>query len=147
MSGASLPDANSLSQATSPGAASALFNQLKDAYTTDFGAPASSFWPNAFDAFNVVAKAIQQVAIKQSDGTILIPRGALKDAMYQIKDYEGVTGPLTCISTGDCQSQTAVNIVVYKAPDTPYSPDPATAKNPTEVFSEKFTLGQAFGTG
>ena len=131
----------------SPGAASALFNQLKDAYTTDFGAPASSFWPNAFDAFNVVAKAIQQVAIKQSDGTILIPRGALKDAMYQIKDYEGVTGPLTCISTGDCQSQTAVNIVVYKAPDTPYCPDPATAKNPTEVFSDKFTLGQAFGTG
>jgi hypothetical protein len=62
--------------------------------------------------------------------------------MYQIKDFEGVTGPLTCISTGDCQSETAVNIVVYQAPDTPYNP---ATPNPTEVFSEKFTLGEAFG--
>jgi branched-chain amino acid transport system substrate-binding protein len=128
----------------SPGAASDLFNKLSAAYKTDYGIPASSFWPNAFDAFNVIAQAIQKVAVKQADGSLLIPRTALQQAMYGIKDYEGVTGPLTCISSGDCQSQTAVNIVVYKAPDTPYNP--ATASNPTEVFSEKFTLGEAFGS-
>jgi branched-chain amino acid transport system substrate-binding protein len=128
----------------SPGAASALFKQLSDAYKTDYGIPSSSFWPNAFDAFNVIAQAIQAAGIKQADGSLLIPRTALQQAMYGIKDYEGVTGPLTCISSGDCQSQTAVNIVVYKAPDTPYNP--ATAANPTEVFSERFTLGEAFGS-
>ena len=127
----------------SPGAASDLFNKLSAAYKADFGTPASSFWPNAFDAFNIVAQAIQKVAIKQADGTLLIPRTALKDAMYQIKDYEGVTGPLTCISSGDCQSQSAVNIVVYKGPETPYNPATPNAK---EIFSEKFTLAQAFGT-
>jgi branched-chain amino acid transport system substrate-binding protein len=128
----------------SPGAASALFDQLSAAYKTDFGEPTSSFWPNAFDAFNIVAQAIQKVAIKQTDGSLLIPRTALKDAMYQIKDYEGVTGPLTCISTGDCQSQAAVNIVVYVGPNTPYNPATPDAK---EIFSETFTLGEAFGTG
>lgn len=128
----------------SPGAASTLFTELKTAYTADFGAPASSFWPNSFDAFNIIAAAIQKVAIKQADGTLFVPRTALKDAMYQIKDFEGVTGPLTCITSGDCQSQTAVNIVVYVAPDTPYNP---AVKEATEVFSEKFTLGEAFGTG
>jgi branched-chain amino acid transport system substrate-binding protein len=126
----------------SPGAASALFKQLSDAYKADFGIPASSFWPNSFDAFNIIAEAIKKVAIQRVDGTLLIPRTALQQAMYQIKDFEGVTGPLTCISTGDCQSETAVNIVVYQAPDTPYNP---ATPNPTEVFSEKFTLGEAFG--
>jgi hypothetical protein len=60
--------------------------------------------------------------------------------MYQTKDYQGLTGPLTCISTGDCQSQLAVNIGVYQGPNSPVNPD-ATSKDP--IFSEKFNLQEA----
>lgn len=131
------------SPAPSPGGASDLFTKLSDAYKADFGTPASTFWPNSFDAFNIVKTSIEKVAIKESDGGLLIPRTALRDAMLQIKDYPGVTGPLTCISTGDCQSQAAVNIVVYEGPNTPYNP---AVKDATPVFSEKFSLTQALGT-
>jgi branched-chain amino acid transport system substrate-binding protein len=128
------------SPVASPGAAAALFDQLDKAYKSQYGVPASAFWPNAFDAFDIIKKSIEQVAIKQSDGSLLIPRAALRDAMYGIKDFEGVTGPLTCISTGDCQSQLAVNIGVYVGPETPYNPATPDAK---PVFTEKFTLTEA----
>jgi hypothetical protein len=83
---------------------------------------------------------IKKVAIKAADGSLQIPRTAVRDALLQVKDYQGLTGPLTCITTGDCQSQLAVNIGVYVGPDAP--PNPA-AKNPQPIFSEKINLQQA----
>jgi len=126
----------------SPGAAAALFDELKDAYDSQYGTPASAFWPNAFDAFSIIKQSIEKVAVQQDDGSLLIPRTALKDAMYEVKDFEGVTGPLTCISTGDCQSQVAVNIGVYIGPETPYNPATPDAE---AIYSEKFTLTEALG--
>jgi hypothetical protein len=60
--------------------------------------------------------------------------------MYQTKDYQGLTGSLTCISTGDCQSQLAVNIGVYQSPNSPVNPK---ATNKTPIFQEQFNLQQA----
>jgi branched-chain amino acid transport system substrate-binding protein len=128
----------------SPGASTnALLDQYNAAYKSQFGNPTASFNANAFDAFNIIAKAIEKAAIKGSDGSLTIPRTALKDAIYQTKDYQGITGPLTCISTGDCQSQLAVNIGVYQSPDAPTNPDTPDAK---PIFNETFTLSQALGT-
>jgi branched-chain amino acid transport system substrate-binding protein len=128
----------------SPGAVSALYTQYQAAYKAQYGTPTASFNANAFDAFNLIAQAIKQVAIKGSDGSLQIPRTALKNALYQVKDYQGLTGPLTCISTGDCQSQLAVNIGVYVGPNAPTN---AAAKNPQPVFTEKISLNEALGTG
>jgi len=128
------------SPVASPGAASALYTQFQTAYKAQYGTPQASFGPNAFDAFNLLKTAIEKVAIKGSDGSLHIPRTALRDALLQIKDYQGITGPLTCITTGDCQSQLAVNIGVYLSPNAP--PNPA-AKNTDPVFQEKFSLTQA----
>ena len=123
-----------------PGATSALFTQEQNAYKDQYGKPTASFNTNAFDAFNILAKAIQAVAIKQSDGTIQIPRTALRNEMYNIKDYAGITGSLTCISTGDCQSQAAVNIAVYLGKDGPFAPN---VSNATPVFQETLSLTKA----
>jgi branched-chain amino acid transport system substrate-binding protein len=127
-----------------PGATtSGLLDQYNAAYKAQFGNPTASFNSNSFDAFNIIAEAIKKAAIKNSDGSISIPRSALKDAIYQTKDYQGITGPLTCISTGDCQSQSAVNIGVYQSPDAPTNPKTPDAK---AIFNETFTLSQALGT-
>jgi branched-chain amino acid transport system substrate-binding protein len=116
------------------------FDEYQAAYKAQYGTPTASFNANAFDAFQIVLAAIKKVAIKAPDGSLQIPRTALQKAMYQTKDYQGLTGPLTCISTGDCQSQLAVNIGVYQGPNSPVNPD-ATSKDP--IFSEKFNLQEA----
>jgi branched-chain amino acid transport system substrate-binding protein len=127
----------------SPGASTGgLAKQYNDAYKAQYGNPTASFNANAFDAFNILVQAIKKVAIQGSDGSVTIPRKALRDAIFQTKDYQGVTGPLTCIETGDCQSQLAVNIGVYESPDAPTNPDTPDAK---PIFSETFTLQDALG--
>jgi branched-chain amino acid transport system substrate-binding protein len=127
----------------SPGASSGgLLATYKKAYKDQYGAETASFNANAFDAFNILVEAIKKVAIKGSDGSVKIPRSALHDAIFQTKDYQGITGPLTCLDTGDCQSQLAVNIGVYKSPDSPVNPATPDAK---PIFNETFSLQEALG--
>lgn len=63
--------------------------------------PISVFHAHAFDAYNMIADAIDEVAITEG-GTTYIPRSALRDAFFATKDYEGITGNLTCDENGDC---------------------------------------------
>jgi branched-chain amino acid transport system substrate-binding protein len=128
----------------SPGATtSSLLGEYTAAYKDQFGNPTASFNANAFDAFNIVAQAIEQVGIVGDDGSLTISRTALKDAVFATADYEGLTGTLTCIPTGDCQSQSAVSIGVYQAPDAPVNPATPDAK---PIYNEEFTLQEALGS-
>lgn len=124
------------------GTTSPLLEQYNAAYKDQFGAPTASFNTNAFDAFNIVADAIKAVAIQNSDGSLDIPRVALKDQVFKTANYAGLTGTLTCISTGDCQAPLAVNIGVYQSPNVPVEGGNLNAK---PIFSEKITLSQALG--
>jgi len=65
-------------------------------------APISAFHAHAYDAANILFAAIEKVAVKASDGTLYIPKKALRDAIYATKDFQGITGILTCSPTGDC---------------------------------------------
>jgi branched-chain amino acid transport system substrate-binding protein len=73
--------------------------------------PVSIFHAHAFDAANLVFGAIEKVAVQDADGTLHIPRQALRDALYATKDYQGLTGNLTCTPTGDCADP---KIAVYQ---------------------------------
>ena len=42
------------------------------------------------------------VAQQASDGTLLIGRQALRDALYATSGLEGITGTITCDEYGDC---------------------------------------------
>jgi branched-chain amino acid transport system substrate-binding protein len=125
------------------GTTSGLISDYNKAYKDQFGAPTAAFNTNAFDAFNVMAEAVKKVAIEGDDGSLTIPRLALKDAAFETVDYQGLTGTLTCISTGDCQSQAAVNIGVFLLPDLPIEGGNPDAK---PIFSEQLTLTEALGT-
>ncbi len=72
-------------------------------YQAKFGElPINIFHAHAYDAFNIVKAAIEKVAVQQPDGTIYIPRQALRDAVAATKDFQGLTGVLTCNPDGDC---------------------------------------------
>ena len=82
--------------------------------------PISIFHAHAYDAMNMVIAAIEKVAVQDKDGTLHIPRQALRDAMYGTKDFPGLTGNLTCTPTGDCADP---KIAVYEYHAGQYPPE------------------------
>jgi branched-chain amino acid transport system substrate-binding protein len=66
------------------------------------GKPLSVFHAHAYDATNILFAALDKVAVKNADGSLSIPKGALRDAIYATKDFKGITGTLTCSKSGDC---------------------------------------------
>ncbi len=113
------------------------YQQFLPAYEERFGTePQSVFHAHAFDATNLVFAAIEEVAIEE-DGTLYVPRTALKDALYDVEDYQGVTGTLTCDDNGDCQSTATMAIVIVE--DGEFSTEP--------VFSQTINLADVQGGG
>ena len=78
-------------------------DEFLPAYTDVSGEeqPISVFHAHAFDAYNMILDAIEEVAFTE-DGTTFIPRTALRDAFFATSGYEGITGTLTCDELGDC---------------------------------------------
>ena len=105
---------------SSPLVTGAPYDEFVQKYTDKFGkAPISIFHAHAYDAYNMIKAAIEKVAVQQSDGTVIIPRQALRDAMYATADFQGLTGSLTCTPTGDCANPT---IGIYEYHEGEYPP-------------------------
>ena len=88
-------------------------NEFLPKYQEKFGSvPVSIFHAHAYDAFNMVYACVEQVAVGDKEGgDLLIGRQALRDCMYATKDFQGLTGNLTCSPTGDCADP---KIAVYE---------------------------------
>ena len=72
-------------------------------YEAEFGIkPPQAFHAHGYDAMNILLNAIDQVAVEGEDGTLYVGKGALRDAIYATKDFQGVTGVLSCGEFGDC---------------------------------------------
>jgi branched-chain amino acid transport system substrate-binding protein len=65
----------------------------------------------AYDATMLILKAIEKVAVLDSNGSLTIDRMKLRHALYATKDFKGMTGTLNCNRYGDCA---ATRIVVYE---------------------------------
>jgi branched-chain amino acid transport system substrate-binding protein len=66
------------------------------------GDPLSVFHAHAYDATNILFAALDKVAVENADGSLSVPKGALRDAIYATKDFAGLTGTLSCSEFGDC---------------------------------------------
>lgn len=64
--------------------------------------PTAPFHAHSYDATMMILDAVEKVAQQASDGTLLIGRQALRDALYGTSGYSGITGTLTCDEYGDC---------------------------------------------
>lgn len=90
-------------------------NKFNEAYMTQFGAEAGSLSPytwNAYDSAATLVSAIKQVAFKADDGSLSIPRGALVEAVRGLKDYEGLSGTISCDAKGECNASGPIFYVV-----------------------------------
>ncbi len=74
------------------------------------GVPPSVFHAHAYDAANIIFNAVEEIAVEGEDGTLIIGRQALRDAITATADFEGLTGTLTCSETGDCATGEALGI-------------------------------------
>ena len=83
-------------------------------YEAEYGEPPIQiFHAHAYDAANILMNAIEEVAV-EVDGTLYVPKGALRDAIYATSDFQGITGTLSCSPTGDCSAPV---IAVYQIAD------------------------------
>jgi branched-chain amino acid transport system substrate-binding protein len=76
--------------------------------------PINIFHAQAYDAFNIIKAAIENVAVVEADGTIYIPRQALRNAIAATKNFQGLTGVLTCNVDGDCANP-VIGVYEYQA--------------------------------
>jgi branched-chain amino acid transport system substrate-binding protein len=72
--------------------------------------PATEYAPHSYDAVKILLAAIEAVAVSDADGTIHIPRQALRDALYATTGFQGLTGALSCDANGDCASDESLAI-------------------------------------
>ena len=79
---------------------------------TKGGVPPSGFHAFAYDCTNMILDAIASVAQVGEDGSMLIGRQALRDAMTATSGFAGLTGTLTCNEYGDCATGEALGIFV-----------------------------------
>lgn len=80
------------------------------------GTPPGGYHAHAYDAANILLEAVASAAVEADDGTLMIGRGAIRDALSATEDYPGLTGILTCKDespfAGDCATGTALAMFV-----------------------------------
>jgi len=83
------------------------------------GAPPSGFHAFAYDATNILLDAIAKVAVVDADGTVHVPRQAVRDAVSSTADFNGLTGKMDCrektfegvgVAKGDCATGEALGV-------------------------------------
>lgn len=105
------------------------YKKLIEKYKAKFGEGPTTAWTGyGHDAFLVVAKALEKVAVQEKDATY-IPISKLQAAIRGTKDLKGITGSITCRPNGDCAQFRAIFYRFNNA-------DPNTfdiGKNPNQV--------------
>ena len=94
-----------------PYVAGADYTNFLAKWTAKFGGvPPSGFHAFAYDATNMLFQAIEAVATVDADGTVHVPRQALRDYLYNLRDFPGLTGNLSCDVNGDCATGEALGV-------------------------------------
>jgi branched-chain amino acid transport system substrate-binding protein len=97
-------------------------------------APLSIFHAHAYDATNIVFAALEKVAVVQEDGTIYVPRQALRDAIYATTGFQGITGTLACSASGDCGAPVIAVYEIVNSDPASWNPQDAANPNPKKVY-------------
>jgi len=111
------------------------YKDFLDKHLAKYGEkPLSAFHAHGYDAANIIFAAIEKVAVKDADGTLHIPRQALRDAMFATKDFKGLTGTLTCTPTGDCSDPKIAVYETNNADPASWNPGAAADSNPKKIY-------------
>ena len=78
-------------------------DELASTYEAEYGEqPSTIFYSFASDATRLLLRAIAKTAVPTPDGSLIIGHQALRDTLYNTKDFNGITGNLQCDEFGDC---------------------------------------------
>ncbi|MFZ2489757.1 MAG: branched-chain amino acid ABC transporter substrate-binding protein [Anaerolineae bacterium] len=92
------------------------------------------FHAHSYDAYNLIANAIEKVAVNCGDGSTVIARTALRDAMIGTQNMTGLTGNLTCTATGDCADPKIAVYEAVSADAATWNPGAAADSNPKKIW-------------
>lgn len=85
-------------------------DEFLPAYEEKFGSePTAAFHAHAYDATRMVLTAIEEAALEGDDGSLVIPRTALRDALTGMT-HDGIIGSLECDENGDCNQQATISV-------------------------------------
>ena len=120
------PDADIVGQA---------YSEFLDRYLEIYGEPPRApFHAPARDAAMMVFAAIEKAAISLDDGSLLVGRQALLEALYATRNLKGVTGSLSCTEQGYCgRPSAAVYEIISPDPDH-WHPGASPEDNPRKVW-------------
>jgi branched-chain amino acid transport system substrate-binding protein len=77
--------------------------KVAEAYLKKFKEkPATSYYQSGYDAVELLLRAIERTTVSRADGLVSIGREALRRQLYQTKNFDGITGTLSCDQFGDC---------------------------------------------
>jgi branched-chain amino acid transport system substrate-binding protein len=115
-----------------------IYQTFLEAYRSNYGEePVSQFHAYAYDATALLLKAISQVAVQLDDGSLMIDPLAVRDALYVVEEFMGLTGLISCSPFGDCASSTEGKVYEFTSGDpTTFNPGPADllSSNPSQVW-------------
>ena len=98
------------------------------------GSTLSTFHAHAYDAANILFAALEKVAVVEADGTVYVPRKALREAIYATKDFAGITGTLSCSPSGDCGAPVIAVYQIVNSDPASWNPADPTNPNPKKVY-------------
>ena len=97
LTGPELGFGNNVNQATGKSG-----EELLAAYKEQYGeGPTSAYLAHAYDAATLLLHAIEQVAVLHGDA-LYIDRARLRQALTNTTGFQGIIGPISCDSFGDC---------------------------------------------
>jgi branched-chain amino acid transport system substrate-binding protein len=96
--------------------------------------PRAPFHAPAHDAAMMIFAAIERASVQLDDGSLLIGRQALREALFATRNLAGATGNLSCTQNGDCGNpSTAIYEIVNPDPDH-WHPGVSPDDNPRKVW-------------
>jgi branched-chain amino acid transport system substrate-binding protein len=115
-----------------------MFSDFYEAYIEEYTEePTTPYYAFAYDATILLLKAIELVAVQHEDGSLTIDPLAVRDAMYSLEEYRGLTGWIKCSPIGDCAARAEGIVYEFTSsdPDT-FNPGPAISlsSNPSQVW-------------
>jgi uncharacterized protein YjbI with pentapeptide repeats/ABC-type branched-subunit amino acid transport system substrate-binding protein len=112
------------------------YEQFLEKYNEKYGSsPQGLFHAYGYDALLLLARAIEKTAVKDPDGTLHIPRQALRDTLFSTSYLQGLTGTLNCNAEGDCGSTNPIRILqVIDSDPSNFHPGAAEESNPKVVY-------------
>lgn len=115
-----------------------IYRTFLDTYRSNYDEePITIYHPYAYDAATLLLKAIAQVAVQGEDGSLMIDPLAVRDALYILDEYLGLTGLISCSPFGDCASSTEGKVYEFTSGDpSTFHPGPADSlsSNPSQVW-------------